>query len=316
MNVKLRHCNEKTQQLADGLTKFKKFDDTCTRIEVELKRDRASKLTPSHWRSPSQMEKKRIYMAKRERDGVLTAEPPPNISSAGSRHVYNQVSLSCSHEDSVFFLFFKRDSMPVTGIYFLPSESRVASASTDMSVRIWSVDTGEMLQIFRDTAESLAIAVSSLNPRVLVSANSSASLRLLDLEIRNIPETLNVQTLQMDSTVSALAFDLTGYFCIAGTKKGDIHVVEISDDLRMTSNLQFRLSSFAVTCIALVPSLSLTNSSSSIDSQKLLVACAEPRISIVTCVYKWRLSEQRVLSDLKSHDESLATPFTVLFLRV
>jgi len=28
MDVKLRHCDGKTQQLADGLTKFKKFDDT------------------------------------------------------------------------------------------------------------------------------------------------------------------------------------------------------------------------------------------------------------------------------------------------
>merc|ERR1712096_265380 len=96
-------------------------------------------------------------------------------------------------------------SRAVTSISFNLLEDQLITSSIDKTVRIWGVDSGQMLRVFTDRSHVLVVTYLPLNPQLFAAANSSAKVR-----IANSHDGTVTQTLRMETVVYALQFDNTG----------------------------------------------------------------------------------------------------------
>uniref|UniRef100_A0A0G4GR33 Myosin motor domain-containing protein n=1 Tax=Chromera velia CCMP2878 TaxID=1169474 RepID=A0A0G4GR33_9ALVE len=165
-------------------------------------------------------------------------------------------------------------SRAVTSIFFSLLEDQLVTTSIDKSVRFWSVDSGEMQKVFTDSSPALVAAFLPFNPKVFVAANSNAVLRLV-----NVENGIVHQKLKVDAEVRALKFDDTGLFCMAGTKTGNIHVLEASDNANLKFKFRLTVARGAITCITFVPSQDPGR------NPMLLVNSCDSIVSIVDCMY-------------------------------
>jgi WD40 repeat protein len=161
----------------------------------------------------------------------------------------------------------------ITSVFFNNIEDQMVSTSIDKSVRIWSVDDGEMLKVFTDSAPVPVAQFLPFNPQCFVAGNSNAVLRLV-----NVHNGMVLQKLKVDQEVRALKFDDTGLFLLAGTKAGAIHVLEASDYTTLKFRFKVMLARGGVTCITFVPAAWGM-------PPCLLVNTSDSSATIIDCIY-------------------------------
>ena len=168
-------------------------------------------------------------------------------------------------------------SKDITSIFFTPQEDILMTASLDKTLRLWSVDSGEMLKYFEDQTAILAAAFLPSNPTIF-AASSSATLRLLRFETQNYLQ----QRVEIEQ-VRTIQFDDTGLSLIAGTGTGNIHVLQVADIHDVSKvNLKFKFmvkvaNDTAVTCLTFV---------SAVNGRPpcLLVSSCDSSASIWDCI--------------------------------
>ena len=131
----------------------------------------------------------------------------------------------------------------ITDIIFNSLEDQLVTTSTDKTVRVWLVDSGEMLNVFPDSSPVQVASFLPTNPSVLVAANSDAILRLLSVQSGAV-----LQELRVETDVMALAFDDTGFFLFAGMTNGSLHVFEAAEASPVEYMFKLSLSRGSVTC--------------------------------------------------------------------
>lgn len=161
----------------------------------------------------------------------------------------------------------------ITSILFNLLEDQLVTTSIDKSLRVWGVDSAQMLKVFTDTSPVHVAAFLPFNPGVFVAANSNSILRLVNLENGAL-----LQKLKVETTVRALKFDDTGRFLLAGTLGGSIHVLEASGASTLNFKFKLQLSRGGVTCITFVPAMHG-------QPPCLLVNTADSSVTIIDCNY-------------------------------
>merc|ERR1719343_373207 len=113
---------------------------------------------------------------------------------------------------------------------------------------MWSVDSGDMLKVFTDSAPVSVAAYLPFNPQMFVAANTNSVLRLV-----HVHNGVVHQKIKLETEVRQLKFDDTGTYLLAGTKSGTINVLEATAS---SGNLKFKfktaLARGGVTCITFV----------------------------------------------------------------
>lgn len=120
-------------------------------------------------------------------------------------------------------------SNPVTTVLFNQREDELVTASVDMTVRFWAVNSGEIIRCVVAGSPVLSATFLPICPRVLAVATSNASLRVIDVQTG-----AELQLLRFGTAVQALEFDDTGCCMLAGMQNGQVHGLEASS----SGNLQ------------------------------------------------------------------------------
>eukprot|EP00923_Selenidium_pygospionis_P051384 GHVN01089204.1.p1 GENE.GHVN01089204.1~~GHVN01089204.1.p1 ORF type:complete len:1366 (+),score=163.96 GHVN01089204.1:999-5096(+) len=162
----------------------------------------------------------------------------------------------------------------ITSLFFNLLEDRLVTTSIDGSVRIWDVESGEMVRIFTDSAAALFAAFLPFNPALIVASNANSVLRFFNVENGHV-----IQKLKLESQVRTICFDDSGLFCLAGTRHGTIHVLEAFDATSTRFKFKFNLTKAAITCIEFVRSTTP-------DAHPcLLVNATDNYVAVVDCMY-------------------------------
>uniref|UniRef100_A0A0G4GQT3 Uncharacterized protein n=1 Tax=Chromera velia CCMP2878 TaxID=1169474 RepID=A0A0G4GQT3_9ALVE len=214
-------------------------------------------------------EMERAQMSKDELDQIQSAAP----GASGTRSEWD--SPPSSDNDLVFVHHrLTGHSRAVTSIFFSPTEDQLVTTSIDKCARLWNVDSGELMKTFTDSSANLGAAFLPSNPKVLVAANSNAVVRLL-----NADNGIVHQKLKVDSEVRAMRFDGTGKYLMAGTKAGNIHVLEAIDGATLKFKFRLTVARGVITCITFVPSPEEGR------NPFVLVNSCDDIVSIVDCLY-------------------------------
>lgn len=140
-----------------------------------------------------------------------------------------------------------------TSIFFNAPEDHLITASIDKSVRIWDVDSGELLKVFTDKSPICLAMFLPRHPQLFMLANKHCILRLTDERNGTVLQRLKLQT-----EVRALEVDDTGLLVFAGTRNGTIHVLEVSEvgsSVALQLKFSVPVASGCMTCMTFVPTL-------------------------------------------------------------
>jgi WD40 repeat protein len=173
----------------------------------------------------------------------------------------------------------------VTAISVSPSGRILASGSRDRTIKIWRLESGELLHTFagrslwsgaghQDQINALAF---SQDGRILFSASHDGSIKVWDLVTQSLISTLSGQGWD----VSAIAIDPEGYLLVSGNGDGIIQLWDAETDELLANLRQHtdRISALAI------------------DSQgHLLVSGSQDRT-----IRFWDLKTDQVIDKLQAH---------------
>eukprot|EP00438_Fugacium_kawagutii_P029216 Skav229551 [mRNA] locus=scaffold568:343765:344874:+ [translate_table: standard] len=168
----------------------------------------------------------------------------------------------------------------ITSLLFTMGDRHILTTSLDSTIRLWTVDCGDLLRIFEDEAPLLAAAFLPLNPGVVAVAGANSMLRLCEVETGQ----LDVKV-EFSSQIRALTFDDTGRFLLAGTRPGHIHVLQVQVEglgptmVRLLFEFMVSVADGnGVSCVTFV-------SAAHGRPACLLVNCCDSSMSIWDCIY-------------------------------
>jgi WD40 repeat protein len=134
--------------------------------------------------------------------------------SLGAQPYLRQISRSLKKPDQTIVRMLVGHSDTVKSCVFSPDGKLVVSASTDMTLRLWDVETGDCLRVFRGHTQLVtACAFIPDGRQYIVSASEDATLRLWDC---NTGETLRVLS-GHTQTINACAFSPDGRYILSGS---------------------------------------------------------------------------------------------------
>lgn len=138
---------------------------------------------------------------------------------------------------------------PVTTAFFNQLGDQLVTASVDKTIRFWDVAHGKMLRVFVASSAVTAAVLLPLHTQALVAATSGVPvLRLIDAQRGH-----ELRALRFESTVQALAVDRTCRHLLAGTTRGDVHVLEVSYTGGLDLRFGAKVTPFEVSCIRFIP---------------------------------------------------------------
>lgn len=201
---------------------------------------------------------------------AVTGDPmASNCSSSGAS------ATGCRNRTVDVYLQLFGHSRAITQLLFSHNDEFLVTASVDKSVRFWSLETGDILKVFADSAFCVAMAFLPFNPSLLVVSNANAVLRVVDTRDGKV-----LQRLRPESEIRCVTFDEAGLNCITGSRNGVVHVLDIKDDGKLQFRLKTKVSKAALTCLTYVPARGGPGARPS-----LIVNACDSTISIVNCIH-------------------------------
>lgn len=118
----------------------------------------------------------------------------------------------------------------VTAVAFSPDGKTIASGSRDKTVRLWSLETGAVLQTIEGSREQPISIVFSADGKRLAIADSSFEVRVIELPAGTV-----AQTLVHPDTLSQVAFDPAGAWLMVTGFNGNGGLYSLKDGKKLYS---------------------------------------------------------------------------------
>eukprot|EP00746_Dinoflagellata_sp_MGD_P147503 gnl/MRDRNA2_/MRDRNA2_79839_c0_seq2.p1 gnl/MRDRNA2_/MRDRNA2_79839_c0~~gnl/MRDRNA2_/MRDRNA2_79839_c0_seq2.p1 ORF type:complete len:1840 (+),score=496.69 gnl/MRDRNA2_/MRDRNA2_79839_c0_seq2:156-5675(+) len=142
-------------------------------------------------------------------------------------------------------LRFQSHKKAATFMCFGTLEEELLTTSTDGNIRLWNLANGQLMRELQDSSVVIS-ALPMPGTTNIVAANANSILRL-------VLGSGDVMKTRLNHYARCLALCPGGKVVLAGTHKGSVHSVEVSEDnLRTVGRLQ--LTKAAITCLTVAPS--------------------------------------------------------------
>ncbi|MGF1485836.1 MAG: WD40 repeat domain-containing protein [Prochloraceae cyanobacterium] len=103
-------------------------------------------------------------------------------------------------------------STSINSLAITDNDRKIVSASNDTTIRVWDIETGDRLQMMKDTTEVFAVVISS-NTQTVISGNREGTIRIWDI---NTGERIKTYKEQLQK-ISSLAIDPRGNMLVSGS---------------------------------------------------------------------------------------------------
>jgi len=206
----------------------------------------------------------KVYRTERELEMFDDGDPGRNETSPEAGAV--------GHSGAEVHCRLQGHTRPITHITFTKREDHLITASMDKSVRMWCV-SGNLLKVFTDSSAVLAAAQLPRDESSLVVASAHAMLRVVGLDNGR-----SLNRLKFEAAVTAITFDDTGLFLLAGTQVGSVSVLEAREASSVALKLRGILGRHCVSCLTFVPAPRG-------GWPYLLANLADSSVAIIDCVY-------------------------------
>jgi WD40 repeat protein len=129
---------------------------------------------------------------------------------------------------------FRGHNYPVWAVAYHPDGTLVASGSDDRSIRIWKVNTGQVLRILRGHSEVVRCLAFSRDGQVLASGSTDRTILLWNARTGGL---LRELCGRYDQAVYSISFSPDGLMLARGTQNRDIKIWEVGTAQEMLSLL-------------------------------------------------------------------------------